>query len=286
MDARRTRTAFASIYTAHTVLERGAIAAPRNVEIGAYPGGTCGTVWSPLHASIPQRPPAPTAAAGFRAGRKGSPETPLRFRITPVRSAIGERYCLKRCIYTTIECMHLLANAAGRRRSDGRGWTIRDESIAPVREACSIPSLGHWVAMECGDTASVPTLQGCTKVAPPPTKFFSYFLYLGADRTDRDCGHARGSNVRHPVWPPRRANFHDPHTPPRSLSDSARLDRQRLYDLNRWARTAMLPHTLVPHHFFALQNFTMRGRVAALPLALVLSTRSEPRLYYRPFQFR
>ncbi len=70
--------------------------------------------------------------------------------------------------------MHLLANAAGRRHSDGRGRSIRDESIAPVREACSIPSLGQWVTMQCGNGASAPTLQGCTEV---PTPFPNHDLF-------------------------------------------------------------------------------------------------------------
>ena len=66
-------------------------------------------------------------------------------------------------------------NVASRRHSDGRGRTIRDESIAPVREACSIPSLGHWVTMQCGNGASVPTLQGCTEV-PTPFPNHNFFL--------------------------------------------------------------------------------------------------------------
>lgn len=200
---------------------------------------------------IPQRPPTPTAPAGSRAGRKGSPETPLRFRITPVRSVTGDRDCLKRCIYTTIECMHLLANAAGRRRSDGRGWTIRDESITPVREACSIPSLGHWVATECGDIASVPTLQGCTQVAPPPNHFFSYFLLLGHGQSkSRLRPYTRIQRSLSRLATPAGERMRISMTCARRrapLSDSVRSARRAAPLRSRQvARTAMLPHTLVP----------------------------------------
>ena len=110
------RTAFTSIYAASTVLELGARSQHCDVEICAYPQkGPCGR-YRALNMHQPPKTTSPNWSNGIPRRQESSPEEAPSFcsRPTRVRSIAGELYFLKRCVATTIECLHLLANAADR----------------------------------------------------------------------------------------------------------------------------------------------------------------------------
>jgi len=85
--------------------------------------------------------------------------------------------------------MYLFANAASGRHADGRGRTIRDESIAPVHEGNSILSLGQWVKMSVATVLVSLPYKAARKLPPSPNLQF-FFSYdppsLCADRTGQD----------------------------------------------------------------------------------------------------
>ena len=159
-----------------------------DVEICAYSRrDLAGRLSSPQYAPTPQRPPSPNWSNGIPRRQESSPEEApsFRSRITQVRSIAGELYSFKalHCYYDP-----MFTYAADRRHSDGRGWTIRDESIAPVAGlARSLPlGTGQRYSVEM-ELVSLPYRVALTFPPSSPTMiFFSYLSCLGTDRTDRD----------------------------------------------------------------------------------------------------
>lgn len=133
-------------------------------KIGRTPEGA---VSSPQYAPTPQQPPAPTVQRdSAQAGKifRGGPFVPFQNHTSPIHRRRTVLFKALRCYY---DRMSASTRKCG--RSLTFGWTWMDDPRrvnSSCREACSIPSLGYCATIQCGNGASVPTLQGCTKVAP------------------------------------------------------------------------------------------------------------------------